>query len=94
MVTSWRTCRRRTDRLCRERAETDETVCEDLAAREQGEAGQIKSQEEKTREKMQQPDWKQLNPEKIKAYLDQHIIGQERAKKILSVAVYNHYKMF
>ncbi|MER1959468.1 MAG: AAA family ATPase, partial [Solibacillus sp.] len=32
-------------------------------------------------------------PEKIKEYLDQHVIGQERAKKILSVAVYNHYKM-
>ena len=38
-------------------------------------------------------DWSALNPAKIKAYLDQHIIGQERAKKILSVAVYNHYKM-
>lgn len=31
-------------------------------------------------------------PNEIKAYLDQHIIGQESAKKILSVAVYNHYK--
>ena len=31
-------------------------------------------------------------PAEIKAYLDQHVIGQERAKKILSVAVYNHYK--
>jgi ATP-dependent Clp protease ATP-binding subunit ClpX len=31
-------------------------------------------------------------PHKIKEYLDQHIIGQERAKKVLSVAVYNHYK--
>ena len=44
-------------------------------------------------EKTQQPDWNRLNPEKIKQYLDRHIIGQERAKKILSVAVYNHYKM-
>jgi ATP-dependent Clp protease ATP-binding subunit ClpX len=31
-------------------------------------------------------------PKEIKEYLDQYIIGQERAKKILSVAVYNHYK--
>jgi len=30
-------------------------------------------------------------PEEIKSYLDQYVIGQERAKKILSVAVYNHY---
>ncbi len=31
-------------------------------------------------------------PEEIKGYLDQFVIGQERAKKILSVAVYNHYQ--
>src|SRR3990167_2463421 len=31
-------------------------------------------------------------PSEIKAYLDQHIICQESAKKILAVAVYNHYK--
>ena len=31
-------------------------------------------------------------PAQIKANLDQYVIGQERAKKILSVAVYNHYK--
>jgi len=31
-------------------------------------------------------------PAEIKAYLDQYVIGQERAKKTLSVAVYNHYK--
>jgi ATP-dependent Clp protease ATP-binding subunit ClpX len=33
-----------------------------------------------------------LTPEAIKKFLDQYVIGQERAKKILSVAVYNHYK--
>ena len=38
-------------------------------------------------------NWSEMKPEKIKAHLDRHIIGQERAKKILSVAVYNHYKM-
>lgn len=31
-------------------------------------------------------------PEEIKEYLDDYIIGQDKAKKILSVAVYNHYK--
>lgn len=31
-------------------------------------------------------------PQEIKSFLDQHIIGQNLAKKILSVAVYNHYK--
>ena len=31
-------------------------------------------------------------PKKIYEYLDSHIIGQEKAKKALSVAVYNHYK--
>ena len=31
-------------------------------------------------------------PKDIHAYLDQYVIGQDRAKKLLSVAVYNHYK--
>lgn len=34
----------------------------------------------------------QVKPKDIKAYLDQYIIGQDDAKKVLSVAVYNHYK--
>ena len=32
------------------------------------------------------------SPREIVSYLDQYVIGQERAKKVLSVAVYNHYK--
>src|SRR4029078_6584911 len=32
------------------------------------------------------------NPHQIKDALDQYVISQERAKKVLSVAVYNHYK--
>ena len=35
---------------------------------------------------------KLVKPKEIHAYLDQYVIGQDRAKKLLSVAVYNHYK--
>ena len=33
-----------------------------------------------------------LKPKEIKEFLDQYVIGQDAAKKVLSVAVYNHYK--
>ena len=33
-----------------------------------------------------------IKPQEIKAHLDEYVIGQEQAKKVLSVAVYNHYK--
>ncbi len=33
-----------------------------------------------------------LKPREIKEHLDEHVIGQDEAKKVLSVAVYNHYK--
>ncbi|NLK02925.1 MAG: ATP-dependent Clp protease ATP-binding subunit ClpX [Clostridiales bacterium] len=33
-----------------------------------------------------------LKPAEIKSFLDEHVIGQDDAKKVLSVAVYNHYK--
>ncbi len=33
-----------------------------------------------------------VKPTEMKAYLDQYVIGQDEAKKVLSVAVYNHYK--
>ena len=33
-----------------------------------------------------------LTPEEMKAFLDEYVIGQDEAKKVLSVAVYNHNK--
>ena len=40
----------------------------------------------------QRPDINLLKPRELKAFLDEYVIGQEEAKKVLSVAVYNHYK--
>ena len=39
-----------------------------------------------------QVDFKLYKPKEIKEYLDDYVIGQEKAKIVLSVAVYNHYK--
>ena len=55
-------------------------------------AGQILTEELKTTSKELKIDHTLLKPAEIKAFLDQYVIGQEDAKKILSVAVYNHYK--
>ena len=38
------------------------------------------------------PDINLLKPVEVKRFLDDYVVGQEEAKKILSVAVYNHYK--
>ena len=43
-------------------------------------------------ETTQEDDIKILKPQELKAILDDYIIGQDKAKKVLSVAVYNHYK--
>ena len=36
--------------------------------------------------------WRNFKPHLLKAHLDEYVVGQEEAKKVLSVAVYNHYK--
>ncbi|WP_330617850.1 ATP-dependent Clp protease ATP-binding subunit ClpX [Mobilitalea sibirica] len=52
-----------------------------------------KKSEEKVTEEKEEFDRKKLpSPHIIKASLDEFIIGQEHAKKVISVAVYNHYK--
>ncbi len=48
--------------------------------------------EEDLTENEQSGDLKLLSPKEIKEKLDEYVIGQESAKKILSVAVYNHFK--
>ena len=40
----------------------------------------------------EKPIFNLLKPAVIKAHLDEHVIGQDHAKKVLSVAVHNHYK--
>ncbi|MDP8226949.1 ATP-dependent Clp protease ATP-binding subunit ClpX [bacterium] len=47
---------------------------------------------EKEREKKVDDNFELPTPREIKAYLDEYVIGQENAKKTISVAVYNHYK--
>lgn len=53
----------------------------------------IKKKKEKEEEKKPALDLRTIPaPHKIKASLDEYVIGQEYAKKVMSVAVYNHYK--
>ena len=55
-------------------------LCNEIVAEEYSQAGEDKESGES------------LKPAEIKEILDQYVIEQERAKKILSVAVHNHYK--
>ena len=47
---------------------------------------------EKENAEIEAQDFKILPPKELKAILDEYVIGQETAKKVFSVAVYNHYK--
>jgi ATP-dependent Clp protease ATP-binding subunit ClpX len=43
-------------------------------------------------DKNEKNDFNTITPKELKAILDEYVIGQDKAKKVLSVAVYNHYK--
>ena len=55
-------------------------------------AHQILQDEQNTKAKDSKPNFNLVKPKLIKEYLDQFVIGQDEAKKVMSVAVYNHYK--
>jgi ATP-dependent Clp protease ATP-binding subunit ClpX len=52
--------------------------------------GGKRKEEEEPQKDFLLPD--QITPQEIKGHLDEYVIGQDEAKKFLSVAVYNHYK--
>src|SRR5690242_1671658 len=56
-------------------------------------AAQILQEEKKNKSETGfSPNFKLIKPREIKKFLDEYVIGQDEAKKIMSVAVYNHYK--
>jgi ATP-dependent Clp protease ATP-binding subunit ClpX len=56
-------------------------------------AQQILSEELKTKgSNVSTPNFNLIKPVELKKYLDQYVVGQDEAKKVISVAVYNHYK--
>jgi len=56
-------------------------------------AQQILSEELKTKgNNSSAPNFNLIKPVELKKYLDQYVVGQDEAKKVISVAVYNHYK--
>ena len=63
-------------------------ICDECIDR----AHQLLNEEMQHRSKSQVPDFKLLKPLEIKNFLDQYVIGQDAAKRVLAVAVYNHYK--
>jgi len=52
----------------------------------------VENPSKKSSEAIQEEPKKVLKPSELKAILDDYVVGQDRAKKVLSVAVYNHYK--
>ena len=55
-------------------------------------ANQILAEELKTKQKFSAPRFNLVKPIDMKKYLDLFVVGQDEAKKVISVAVYNHYK--
>jgi len=55
-------------------------------------AYQILGEEEKNKKPVKNPKFKLKKPKELTEYLNQYVIGQYDAKKVLTVAVYNHYK--
>ncbi|UXE65062.1 MAG: ATP-dependent Clp protease ATP-binding subunit ClpX [Chryseotalea sp. WA131a] len=56
-------------------------------------ANQILLEEKKNKvESGNLPNFKLIKPREIKKFLDEYVIGQDEAKRVMSVAVYNHYK--
>ncbi len=53
---------------------------------------QILSEDGKHKPKTANPKFKLIKPVEMKKFLDQYVVGQDDAKKVMSVAVYNHYK--
>ena len=80
-------------------ANDDQTawICEDCAEKCYScfheEDDPIAENELQTKKKNKNDSNMKFKPSDIKSYLDQYIIGQDHAKDILSVAVYNHYKI-
>ena len=72
--------------ICDECVDICSEIIEEEFAREEAEM-------EETEEVIETPFEINLQkPEKLKAFLDDYVIGQDEAKKVLSVSVYNHYK--
>ena len=63
-------------------------ICDKCIAQAQ----QILNEELKTSSDTEAPNFKLVKPADMKAHLDEFVIGQDDAKKYISVAVYNHYK--